>query len=446
MGTIFLHSSFRSGSTYVWSKFRELPSTTAYYEPFHESLGLDIQRLLSLTGDSWNSHHPALNAPYFSEYRPFIEDNRVRNFASDFSYRRFFLGADAVQPGLQNYVGMLIDHAASLGKTPVFGFSRSLGRIGWLKAHFNSFNVLVLRRPRKQWASIVQQATTYGHPYFYTTNFVICGQNRNHPLVRPLIDVYDIPLIETADASRDIASYERVLSGVTNEVGYFIFFYHYLTTLIESGPAADLILDMDRLSADTGYRSEVTARIQDCTGETIDVSDADINRYRVRPPDIDYPSIERKVIAVITEGLGLSPDHPVLKAFQPAAGAALRSPAARSAPAAATRPATWPATWYDQQLAVLQTRLAQRDGEIAGLTTQLDQIRASTSWRITEPLRYATDFVRRVTASGSGALQSRWGSEFPRALSKTTGFGPTTAHPDDHAYAASPLHPRKCPP
>ncbi len=440
MAAVFLHSSFRSGSTYVWNQFRQLSSTTAYYEPLHESLGFDAKRLLSLTGESWNSHHPTLDAPYFSEYRPFVEGDRVRHFAPEFSYRQFFLAAEAPQPALQSYVGMLIDHATAQGKTPVFGFSRSLGRVGWLKSHFDSFNVIVLRQPRKQWSSVIQQATTYGRPYFLTTNFLICGQNRTHPLIRPLLDVYDIPLIETSHPARDLACYEQFLSGVSHEIAYFVFFYLYLATLVDSWPVADLILDVDRLSAEVDYRSRVSLELFNRTGLAVDFSNANVNRYQVDQPDLDYAAIERNVIATLASVPGLSPEHPVLKAFRPATGRSLRASASGTPPA--------PATWYDRQLATLETRLAQREEDVAGLTVQIHQIRTSTSWRVTEPLRVAIDLMRRLAAPGRdlGHRRSSWWSDLPLVFSETTGFGPTTARSDDHAFAPSPLHPRKCPP
>src|ERR1035438_1608919 len=35
---IFLHSSWRAASTYVWAKFRQRPDTYSYFEPLNEHL------------------------------------------------------------------------------------------------------------------------------------------------------------------------------------------------------------------------------------------------------------------------------------------------------------------------------------------------------------------------------------------------------------------------
>jgi hypothetical protein len=38
-GMIFLHSGFRTASTWVWSRFRANTGTLSYYEVFNERLG-----------------------------------------------------------------------------------------------------------------------------------------------------------------------------------------------------------------------------------------------------------------------------------------------------------------------------------------------------------------------------------------------------------------------
>ena len=62
---VFIHSSFRTSSTWIWSKIRQLAITTAYYEVFHEDLqSFTPAAIGALVGNSWPSRHPAV-APYF---------------------------------------------------------------------------------------------------------------------------------------------------------------------------------------------------------------------------------------------------------------------------------------------------------------------------------------------------------------------------------------------
>ena len=62
---IVFHSFWRTSSTYLWAKFRELPEALTYYEPFHGILsGHVFDRSDSSSG--WNSRHPH-SIKYFRE-------------------------------------------------------------------------------------------------------------------------------------------------------------------------------------------------------------------------------------------------------------------------------------------------------------------------------------------------------------------------------------------
>ena len=70
---VFIHSAPRASSTWFWSKFRELPSTQCYYEPFNFSdmQWITPEKATWLGGDSWDSRH-APTSPYYVEYAPLI--------------------------------------------------------------------------------------------------------------------------------------------------------------------------------------------------------------------------------------------------------------------------------------------------------------------------------------------------------------------------------------
>jgi hypothetical protein len=305
MTAIFLHSGWRTGSTYLWHKFRQAPGTLAFYEPFHELLGGRADRLGSLR-PAGTSHHPRLTAPYFAEYQPLVEGNAVRSFLPEFSYRRFFLEPDQPDPELRCYLEQLLDRAAGLGRIPVLGFSRSLGRTGWLKRAVPSHNLLITRDPRRQWASILHQKNRYGIPYFFENQFLICGQNRDHPRLRPLIAVYDIPLVRTSSTFNDMAAYHRLLDGVGDGNGYLVFYYLWLITHLSAREHADLVIDVDRLAADPACRQETAAAIRARTGLALSFEDADTTSHGVGPPEPDLGRIEDFVRGLVTGGLGLA--------------------------------------------------------------------------------------------------------------------------------------------
>lgn len=87
---IFIHASWRTSHTWFWLKFRGVPSTLCYYEPFHEKLAVVTRSEASVLGpDSWDSGHPS-SEPYLIEYLPLIRKaGGVRLFSPQISYAWF---------------------------------------------------------------------------------------------------------------------------------------------------------------------------------------------------------------------------------------------------------------------------------------------------------------------------------------------------------------------
>jgi hypothetical protein len=69
---IFVHAGWRTGSTFVWSRFRQSQGLVAYYEIFNEGLkDLAPSDVLRHAPRNWNSKHPDCS-PYFAEFLPLI--------------------------------------------------------------------------------------------------------------------------------------------------------------------------------------------------------------------------------------------------------------------------------------------------------------------------------------------------------------------------------------
>jgi hypothetical protein len=65
---IILHSSWRSASTYVWTKFRARPETYCYFEPLNETLATVTAETINRFIPWSFAHHPPLDAPYLEEF------------------------------------------------------------------------------------------------------------------------------------------------------------------------------------------------------------------------------------------------------------------------------------------------------------------------------------------------------------------------------------------
>ena len=91
---IFIHSAgWRTGSTYMWNKFRQLSDVIAYYEPFNISLAV-IKKEHINTWPIPSGHPENIDKPYFEEYRNFIrKEGGVEFFKKEFSHNNFFENA-----------------------------------------------------------------------------------------------------------------------------------------------------------------------------------------------------------------------------------------------------------------------------------------------------------------------------------------------------------------
>lgn len=270
---VFIHAMWRTGSTYVWSKFRDQPLYRAYYEPFHEVLStLSRHHRLMETGEaqaiSVASHHPLLRSPYFEEY-PCLPNGGVPLFQKSFSYERFCLDKDSSDAALEDYIASLILFAASNGQVPVFQFNRSLLRVGWLIKHFCSINILILRRPVDVWRSFILRGS-----YYYSSLCLIIGQNQSSPLIAPLARACGIPFFRADNVSQERHYYFEYASRNWLDL-YSVFYEFYLLCIICSLPFTDCIIDMDAITGSSACKQLVTEKLKSL-GLRISIADCDM--------------------------------------------------------------------------------------------------------------------------------------------------------------------------
>ena len=150
--SIFVHAMWRSGSTYVWSKYRQVRTYRCYYEPLHESL-MTIKRGCQDDSEAVRTRrHPRLAQPYFFEY-PIEAFGGVRGFRKSFSYEDYCAKDHSDWSQIRAYLANLIGEAYKRNQRPLFQFNRSLMRITELTKIFSPVNLLLLRKPRAIWNS-----------------------------------------------------------------------------------------------------------------------------------------------------------------------------------------------------------------------------------------------------------------------------------------------------
>lgn len=294
--TIFLHAGWRCASTYVWSRFRRNPLTTSFYEPFGEALARSSpRRIRRATAEAWSSCHPPLTLPYAEEYRPLLRPflKGVPGYRQAFALERYFateagVGAEAL------YVSRLIRHALRRGTHPVLGFSRSLGRAAALKRALGGYHVLVRRDPRQQWLSCRSYRGIMSLSYFELCHFLILALAPADTPAHRYAAMLGLPPLPRG-FPQQLRFLQTAIHPWSEELSYRAFTAVSLLSDAAAGPAADLVLDVDRLGRSAQYRKAVRTRLQADVGLDIDFEGCRVPSHDLALMPIDFPALERDV-------------------------------------------------------------------------------------------------------------------------------------------------------
>jgi hypothetical protein len=246
---VFVHAMWRTGSTYIWKKFRDQGKFRAYYEPFNEALlTLTTNEKTTPSEDTQRRlRHPRISLPYFAEY-PLEGDCGVPELTRALCYDRYCLDPEAEDVELTRYLQRLILEATNRGQRPVFQFNRSLMRTAWIRRHFRGPHFLVLRDPREVWASFQQQSS-----YFMGAICLILAKNGKHRWLSPLVARWPIPHERHATVGEDFVYYRRFAESIGSD-GYSIFHAFYMLGSLLSLIDADVVIDVNRIAICTRAR------------------------------------------------------------------------------------------------------------------------------------------------------------------------------------------------
>ena len=262
---IFIHSLWRSGSTWLFDRFRRAGDAYwCYQEPFHEALvqlNGDPDALLGFADETARSlRHPALTRPYFWEFHA-LRDALHGKFAPCMSYASFF--DPSICPGLQDYVQTLIDAAPT---TPVLQCCRSFGRVGYLQETHGGVHIHLWRDAVSQWFSY--QISDY---FDIVTLLVLQASNPPKLLLR-LRQEIGLPTIESEDFATGYEQMHRVPLGW--EQRYLVFYALWLYSLMQNHPLCTIDINLDRLSEDREYAETAATVLQQAGIEGVDLSSA----------------------------------------------------------------------------------------------------------------------------------------------------------------------------
>lgn len=284
---IFLHSGFRSGSTWFWHRFRECDSVHGFCEPFNVKLAfLRAEEIADNRPDAWPSGHPLSIRPYFAEYEPLLAPGGgVRLFEPRFGVETYFqIEAD---PAMERYVASLVDLAQGLSKVPVLGFCCSLGRVQWFRRFADGWNIVTWRNPRDQWMSSHRQWTAYGNFHFEVHYLLVAYIARLYPELAPFFDDLG-PLPSPAEIAPTMDLFTAP-GGVAQR--FRVFLRVFVLDMLLAIEHADRVVDLDRLSRSPDYRASTAGELRRLSGlPDLSFEDCNLPRHAFAD-DADYETM-----------------------------------------------------------------------------------------------------------------------------------------------------------
>lgn len=282
---LYIHSLFRSGSTFIFEKLRTL-GYWCYYEPFNEQL-LDAAKVTKtyLPSDVYQKlRHPELSHPYFWEYKELAHD-LPKYLTKEFCYDFYFTQEETAIKLQSDYINWL---KAFAKYTPVFSFCRTGRRQQWMSSNFEGHHIFLLRDPISQWMSYKI------NDYFRLTNLLILNAKDKPAVFICLQENLAIPSFHFSSIHEEFDYFRAV--NLSQEHAYMIFFALWLDAYLNALQSS-YIVDMDRLTCDNTYQSYVQKDFVALGIGAVDLSDVNLHKASILKDELQtYQQIEAQVV------------------------------------------------------------------------------------------------------------------------------------------------------
>ena len=262
---LFIHSLFRSGSTYVWNSFRRSPKGYwCYQEPLHEivlALEKAPNELLTFATNEETKYlrHPKLDKPYYFELVE-VHESWQGLVCPEIIYDNYF--KREVDDLLINYLSALCGAAKGL---PVIQECRTASRIASIKRELGGFHIYLCRNPWDQWWSYKANA------YFEAINQVLLNCKDCPQVILKLRQAIGFIAVEDLSLPDAIVHFsDRPLSSAN---AYSVFYAIWCLALLEGTASADLIVNVDSLSDSQQYRDNIVSQLRTAGFEEITFDD-----------------------------------------------------------------------------------------------------------------------------------------------------------------------------
>lgn len=393
---------FRSGSTYIFNKFRTLENEyTCYQEPFHEILlkcKTNPDDLLLIHSDmSKAMRHAELKKPYFFEFHQAHE--KISNlFERKLCYESFFdiNDNDAV---LKNYINLLNDEASA---RPVFQFCRSFGRVKAIEKAKHGKHILLWRNPWDQWWSFKV------NEYFDGVNKYIISLPNLPPFLKVIQNSINIPFVNKCDDLDELLSL-YMSNKITSAQSYYLFFSLWCYFILENYKNVDFLVSIDELGASLEYRKEIEGAFihHDILG--LEFSDAkspsgyysdeeqsfflDVERQIMTQLEIFYSEDEINKLKELRDKYDPHKNECLIDSEDLMKDVSSLKQLVRNKENKEVE--------HAQELASLKHDLVYLKADSKLLRDEISNIHAGYSWRITAPLRWVKRFLNNVASENA---------------------------------------------
>jgi hypothetical protein len=303
---IFIHSLWRSGSTYLFQVFRRTSGYWAYQEPLHETVlpaCKDPAVLESFTSDNYKwLRHPALDKQYYYELRQ-THDAWHKKLFKKMILDDYFVDTDT---DTIDYFSALIQ--AARGR-PVIQECRTSGRIASIRRAIGGVHIYLWRNPWDQWWSFKVDA------YFNTVCQIIIGAPNAPPAILFLREEIGYRPFHAEDMGAEIYHFQA--RPLSSEQGYLVFYMLWCLALLNGSAAADLLINVDKLSFSKRYRNETLATMVSLGLSDLTFDDCLIPQAFFARADLDFfQRQESRVHALLRESGSSQADIELIRKLQ----------------------------------------------------------------------------------------------------------------------------------
>ena len=284
---VFIHSLWRTGSTYLFSVFRRSASGYwCYQEPIHEIALYSKECPEILNSNVIVSpevlRHPFLDKPYFQELF-MVWPTWCDDMKKHIIYDAYFGEAD------NNITVKYLDKLINCSKgRPVIQECRTSNRVTTLKQAFGGQHIYLWRNPWDQWWSY--KATSY----FDITSQLILNTIVHPESITRIRQEIGFKEFHHEDISKEFEHFDQI--RLSAQDSYLVFYLLWCLGLMGGVSHSDLLISIDSLSDSVKYQNETCDSLSALGIGGVDFSDCAVYQNHFTDQEkIFFASLEDRV-------------------------------------------------------------------------------------------------------------------------------------------------------